>query len=254
PLFLLMIPLEGEAEIVQGAHHSKLARGNFVVIDPREVFELNLNAAQRHLTVGIPPDALKRALALRGEDSGRMAFSLGALKIDGPGETLMRFTDFLCAELDRPQMGALAPQVATTLEDSFLQLFLAGALEENETELHAMPRSVRVAQRFMLAHLKQPISVSDVAAAADVSERTLRAHFASACGTRPGNRLLQLRLEQARHDLMGDGSATNSVTEVALRYCFGNVGRFARHYRDSFGENPSHTLARAALHPTTGQD
>jgi transcriptional regulator GlxA family with amidase domain len=37
-----------------------------------------------------------------------------------------------------------------------------------------------------------------------------------------------------------------SVTSVAFVCGFGNLGHFARDYRETFGERPSETLSRAA--------
>lgn len=42
-----------------------------------------------------------------------------------------------------------------------------------------------------------------------------------------------------------------SCTEVALRYCFCNVGRFVRDYRVTHVENPSGRQARTAMQVPT---
>ncbi|WP_422367483.1 helix-turn-helix domain-containing protein [Pelagibius sp.] len=245
PYFLMMVPLAGQAEIFQGGRRSEVSLGDFVIIDPREQFDLHLDAGQSNLTVAIPTETLKRALAARGDGGlgigspGRLAFSHGAQAIDGAGAVLMRFTDFLCGELEQMQTGGMAAQLAGALEASFLHLFLQATLEPGAEPQRVVPRSVRIAQRHMRAHLKEPIATEAVAQAAGVSQRTLRAHFAEACGTSPGRWLLDQRLAEARRDLeRGD----TSVTEVALRYAFGNVGRFSQAYRQVFGEYPSQTL------------
>jgi len=85
-----------------------------------------------------------------------------------------------------------------------------------------------------------PKVLNAVAQAAGVSPSTLRAHFAEASDGSPARWLLDQRLAQARCHLR-DGAAT--VTEVALRYTFGNVGRFSHAYREAFGEYSSRTLS-----------
>jgi transcriptional regulator GlxA family with amidase domain len=53
-----------------------------------------------------------------------------------------------------------------------------------------------------------------------------------------------VRLKQA-HRLLQESDTATSVTGVALLCGFNNVGHFARHYRDAFGELPSKTLLTA---------
>lgn len=61
--------------------------------------------------------------------------------------------------------------------------------------------------------------------------------------TTPTAFLRQVRLEQARAELSRLGGEA-SVTAVMTRWHFGNVGRFAKRYREAFGELPSETARR----------
>ncbi len=54
--------------------------------------------------------------------------------------------------------------------------------------------------------------------------------------------LKQKRLEAARRTLLTAEPLTTSVTEVATQWGFFHLGRFARDYRQLFGELPSETL------------
>ena len=56
--------------------------------------------------------------------------------------------------------------------------------------------------------------------------------------------LRAIRLEGARDDLRRSSASGDSVTDVALRWGFGHLGRFARDYAEQFGELPSQTLRR----------
>lgn len=62
---------------------------------------------------------------------------------------------------------------------------------------------------------------------------------------RPNQYLRIRRLNQVHRELRGAGRA--SVTEVALRFGFFELARFARGYRSLFGELPSETLAESRL-------
>ncbi len=85
--------------------------------------------------------------------------------------------------------------------------------------------------------------LSDLAAAAGVSPRTLQRRFAQVLGRSPHSVVQQLRLAAARQTLRA-GRAP-SVLDVALRHGFEHPGRFAIHYARTFGEAPSATLRAA---------
>lgn len=243
--YLLVIPFAGEAELRQAGAVSVARRGSYLVIDPRETFTLHLDPAQQHLSIAIPPASLRR---VQGPDTERLpSLPRGAQPVTAAQTALLDYTAFLCRQFGRM---APTPAVAEGLETTFLQLFLA-AMPRSEAPMSAtsgaVPRAIRLAQAFMLARLEEPVAIPDVAAAAGVSERTLSQHFRTFRATSLARWLRDQRLLQAREDLAGRGRPAASVTEVALRYGFGNVGRFSRAYHAAFGDYPSATLRGAEL-------
>ena len=117
-----------------------------------------------------------------------------------------------------------------------------GERRSSDVSMISHTRVVRRAEDALAEKLDTPIYVSDLCDAAGVSERTLRNAFQSLYGMSPIRFLHLRRLHQVRRALRCDARA--SVTEVALRLGFGNLGRFAVEYRKLFGESPSHTLRR----------
>ena len=75
----------------------------------------------------------------------------------------------------------------------------------------------------------------------EVSERTLRDALNEVHGVSPQRYLLLRRIYEA-HRALREGDRAGSVTDVALRFSFWELGRFAGHYRAAFGEPPSATL------------
>ena len=92
------------------------------------------------------------------------------------------------------------------------------------------------------ANLRDATPIPDLCAALDVSPRTLVRAVRAIHGTTPSRHRHALALAAARQALL-DG-ATASVREVARRFGFRELGRFAADYRAAFGENPSETLRR----------
>ena len=108
-----------------------------------------------------------------------------------------------------------------------------------------MRRHIRIMGRFedeVAAHINRPTRISEVCAAIDVPERTLRECCAQFLGVSPNQYLRLRRLNMARAALRRADPATASIAEIASRYGFREPGRFAVSYRYLFGETPSSTL------------
>lgn len=86
-----------------------------------------------------------------------------------------------------------------------------------------------------------------------VSVRTLQVGFRAELDTTPSAYLLDVRLRGARDELLaaspGEGT---TVSRIAHRWGFGNVGRFAEQYRRAHGERPSTTLRRGPSRSADG--
>jgi len=88
----------------------------------------------------------------------------------------------------------------------------------------------------------QPIRVDELAAAADVSQWTLRRAFKEYYGISPV-RYLQLRqLHQVHRKLKATDPEETNVTDLLFAHGVSELGRFASRYRGMFGELPSETL------------
>ena len=106
-----------------------------------------------------------------------------------------------------------------------------------------MSAAVRHALDYIEEHLAEPISVHDVAEAANVSVRTLQNLFSKDVDQSPTHWIKNRRLERVRSDLADSASTGDvTVTDVATRWGFTHLGRFATTYKPRFGESPSQTL------------
>jgi AraC-like DNA-binding protein len=117
----------------------------------------------------------------------------------------------------------------------------------------AMPRDLVRALEWLQQHLQEPVRLEVLADVAEVRPRTLEQHFRRFLGTTPLGWVRHARLARARQKLLRP-SPQDTVTTVALSSGFGQLGRFAAHYREHFGELPSQTLRRVRDAPRTGDD
>ena len=109
---------------------------------------------------------------------------------------------------------------------------------------HTVPRGqiIRRSMDFVDQHEGEYLSVEQLAAAAGVSERTLRDAFQQYVGVAPVRYLNRRTLHQVRRALKAADSSMATVTEIATKFGVWQLGRFARDYRYLFGELPSETL------------
>jgi AraC family ethanolamine operon transcriptional activator len=104
--------------------------------------------------------------------------------------------------------------------------------------------AVRRVEEFLDAHEAELPSLAELCAIAGVGERTLEYAFHAELGMPPIRYLRMRRLNHVRRELREAERGTTRVTDVAMRWGFWQLGRFATEYRALFGERPSQTLAR----------
>ncbi|MEV0069112.1 AraC family transcriptional regulator [Amycolatopsis sp. NPDC050768] len=226
-------PLAGELTI---GNDTRVAAGQTVALDARSAHALTFGPGCRLLTVKLPGKLLARAAAA----SGRAAdIRTGPALDPAPWDAVTRFVvrEVLPHGLLKAPFGtSVAQLVAVAALDSF------GGSAPTRRQSSAAD-VVRRACEYIEAHAGAAVGLLDIAAAADVAPRTLQDHFREQLGTSPTARLRQVRLERVHAELLaGTGK---SVTEVATRWGFGNLGRFAADYRRTFGTTPSDDLRRA---------
>lgn len=105
------------------------------------------------------------------------------------------------------------------------------------------PRAARMARDFIQAHLQDSPTLTDIAAASGVGVRSLTRSFKRTYAVSPMGYMSRLRLDSAREDLRHAAPGT-TVTDVAYRWGFSNLGDFAAAYARRFSELPSATLRR----------
>jgi TolB-like protein/AraC-like DNA-binding protein/Flp pilus assembly protein TadD len=107
----------------------------------------------------------------------------------------------------------------------------------------AVPSDVKRAIGYLRQARAGKLSIADLVSHCAVPERTLQKHFRAFLGMSPLDYWRRLRLAAARNELLRCPDDA-SVTEIATRFGFTHLGRFARQYRRRFGEAPSSTLRR----------
>ena len=109
--------------------------------------------------------------------------------------------------------------------------------------------AVEKTEAYLRTHAGAAIPIGELCRIVGLSERSLRNAFYDVHGMGPKRCLQDRRLQDARRAQRNAVPNRTTVTEVAAEHGFFELGRFARAYRELFGETPSATLREAISHP-----
>ncbi|MFC4063582.1 AraC family transcriptional regulator [Actinoplanes subglobosus] len=171
----------------------------------------------------------------------------------GPGRTWTNMVRTLASDALGETHGLTRnPLLAEPLQEVLLRgLLLAGDHPYRERLATPggpcpAPRAIRQAIDLLHSRPEQPITIARLADATGVSERALQAGFQRYVGLSPTAYLRQVRLDRAHDELRQAEPGRTTVAEVAHRWGFAHLGRFAGSYRARFGVTPSQTLDASA--------
>lgn len=142
------------------------------------------------------------------------------------------------------------PEVARAIEQDLIHVLVtclttAGA-QPDGFAAHHHASIMRRFEEILAENLSQPPIIREFCELVGVSNRTLRSCCAEFLGMSPTRYVLLRRLREVRNALREADPETGSVAEIAHRFGFAQLGRFAGTYRAIYGETPSTTLRRPA--------
>jgi AraC-like DNA-binding protein len=139
-------------------------------------------------------------------------------------------------------------EVARAIEQGLIQAFVACLTTANaRTDGYANRHHASIMVRFeevLAERISRPLNMPELCELIVVSDRTLRSCCAEFLGMSPTQYVLLRRLKEVRRALRDADPDMVNVAEVAHRFGFAQLGRFAGRYRATFGETPSTTLQR----------
>jgi AraC-like DNA-binding protein len=247
---IIFLPVEGDAifNVGQEAIHS--VPGRATILAAGRATGARLLGRRRHLGLFVDQARINAHLTRMFERTitGDADFHPYIDLTAGPGLLLQQLVTNLHRGLGGGGLLQESPLAVSALCDATVYLLLENFPHRysNELTLPApapAPRHVKWAIDFMHAHIAEPISLSEIATAAKVSIRTLQQGFRQFRNTTPIAYLHEIRMVAARRDLLESG-AKQAVADIALRWGFTHLGRFAAEYRKRFGQLPSQTLKR----------
>ncbi len=193
--------------------------------------------ALEHTVRALTGDASDKRLELSESDPDPSSMSFVRRQVFDLAEELETFAD------------QYSPLARAELERGLMARFL---LSHEHSFSHLLRREPRSAGRnvvdrieaFIEANWNRPIDLEEIAVVANVGVRTVFREFARAGKGSPAQFAKRVRLQRAA-ELLRSPVSTTTVTAIALRCGFQNIGRFSADYLRLHGELPSETLKRA---------
>jgi AraC-like DNA-binding protein len=250
-LFCFAVRLQGDLTIVQSGTSVAASPARGVVVRPgagtRFLFGDDSVRANIFLKVADVEDALAHMLDRPLREP--LTFMPTLDWSGGLAASLKRQFDIVMNEFGRPDGLADNPTALASMTDLLTSLALRGLRHNYSDGLEmrrtgAIPAYIRRAEDFMRAHCAEPLRMTQIAAAAGCSVRTLNEVFRQFLRTTPLAALHAIRLDQVRGELRMAGRDA-SVGAIARRYGFTNASRFNAAFRRRFGETASSTAGRA---------
>jgi AraC-like DNA-binding protein len=243
----LQLPVKGAGRTSYGRHSVEVTGTQCCVSSAAAVIEFGADYQQ--IAWRVRRDALIRKLNARLDRPVTRCLEFQPiLRLDNPaGNGLMHLLHCML------QVFAVGNESMSLIVAEMEQALMAGllfaadhnlrsALEERPSQ--ASPAHVRRAEDFIVANLHRPLSIDEVAAAVNVSVRSLYRSFRAHRGYAPMEFLKQSRLAQARR-LLAEPHPNRSVTSVAMSCGFGDLSHFSKNFFSAFGELPSAVARRS---------
>jgi AraC-like DNA-binding protein len=248
--YMLHMPLCGQASIKIG-YRDVITRPELaVVVSPMTKVSTCWSSDCRQLMLQLDRQSLERALSamiLQPIDRP-LEFEPEFDTTSAHGQAFLGLICYLATELMRSDALAGSRIVSSQFEQTLLTLLLNSQRHSYSNAIEALrqpacPRHVAKAYDYMIAMANEPITIEDLARVSGVGSRTLYEGFRRFKGRSPMACLRSIRMDRVRHELLAMPDRAD-VTQVAYKWGFFHLGRFARRYRQIFGEYPSQTLDR----------
>ena len=233
---------EGPAPIWGGV---PMRRNEIVTIGPGERLHARTEGPCRWSTIRAPLHALLHYG--RAVSGTRFAAPRGIARWRPTGRDLHSLHRAAIRTADARSATLADPDAAYGLEQQLLHALiecLTGGPAQQETAAARRRRSL--VARFEGLLQDRPLGhLNEISAALGVSPRLLRECCRTHLGLSPGGYRRRRAMQQVHLALRSGAAGSASVSAVALRNGFRDLGRFSGRYQALYGELPSATLRRA---------
>ncbi|PKW16568.1 AraC family transcriptional regulator [Saccharopolyspora spinosa] len=239
------------ADRQDGERATTRSRLSGVVLLPDQLNRVQWTPDAEQLILKIPRRSLEGHLAdLLGKPVRSVVhFDFQVDLTTARGQALLSAVEFLTAEMERPGGIADNPLARDQLEAYVMSQLLTAVPNPYTEELSAPAEPVQDGRlkpvvEYMESNADLALSPTELAKVGCMSVRSLHASFQKTFGESPMAYLRRIRLDHVRTELLNSREPDLQITDVAMRWGFFHLSRFAQQYRERYGELPSETIRR----------
>jgi AraC-like DNA-binding protein len=219
---------------------------------PNDVLSTNNLSGHTRTYAGIviPRDVMAIAgPSLMGMDP-RVPLNDNALFATSPGllpDLVRRLDKIIQIAADTPAIThdpVVLRALSGTLVADLMRCLATSRPTPEPVRLHRRRHIIAKLIELMEEQPEEMLSMTDVCQALNVPERTLNFLCQEFFGVSAMRYVRGRRMDHVRRCMLNTDPAHASVTAIATRYGFWDLGRFAQAYRNRYGERPSRTIQR----------
>lgn len=249
--YLFQFVLGGACEIRHRGRSAAVGEAHGYVVHPSDPLAKTWDDDCEQLIVKVDRQ-LFEGFASRemGIDVGdRLDFDFDILPVASGPQCIIEMANAIRSDATQARNCLSHPRVTSHLDITMMALLLASFPHRyremyDRAGLACSPYYVHRAEDYIRAHLREPISIDDLVAVANVSVRSLFNGFRQFRDQTPMGYVKALRLDLAREELLQADPSERSVTDIALACGFTHMSKFAQDFTARFGERPSMLLGR----------
>lgn len=234
---------------VAGQPQDVFVPGDLTLISPPDLPHSGRVCEVAYDLTGFEPTMLDRVATSAPDDGGSVRLTSQRPVSPAAARRLGAYIDYLrqhvLSDPDATASQLIIGSAASHLAAATLDAFPNNAVRDptpTDRRDAARPELLRRAMSYIDDNAHADIALADVAGHVFVTPRALQYMFRQHLDCTPMEYVRRVRLHHAHLELIISDRATATVTQIANRWGFAHIGRFATYYRRVYGRSPHATL------------
>ena len=250
-VFNVQVQLTGSTLTVTEGEANSIGPGAAGVLSPERHVSMDWSSDSSMLIYSVSRSAIEQTMSsLLGGPLDRPIVFQSVMNLADPSQSkFWRSLEFLINEAEASGELFNTPLAVDHYEQALILSLIYGQTNNYTDALHSgyspiAPSHVRRVEQYIRANAQDNIDIEKLTEVSGVSSRAMFSGFRRFRGLSPMRYVREVRLDFAHQDFIRAKPGT-TVTDIAFKWRFAQLGRFSAEYRKKFGESPSETLNKS---------